>query len=117
MVLYLVNHLRKLVHASPVRGRETAPLVSIDRAEVAVLIGPFVPNGISVVFEIFDVGVTADEPQKLVDNGFEMNFLGCQERKALAQVETHLIAEHALGADSGAVCLDRAVFHYVAEKV
>ena len=84
--------------------------MAIDRTEVTVFIGPLVPDRDSVVLEILDIGVACNEPQKLVDYRFEVHFLGGEQRKALAQVETHLVAEHALRAGAGAVALHCSVF-------
>jgi hypothetical protein len=42
---------------------------------------------------------------------------GGDQRKALAQVEAHLMAEHAVGAGAGAVALEGAVFAHMAHQV
>jgi hypothetical protein len=63
-----------------------------------------------MVLEIFHVCVSRDEPQKLIDDRFQMDFLGSQERESLAEVIAHLIAEHALRAGTGAVRLHGSVF-------
>ena len=91
--------------------------MAIDRAEVTVLVGPLVPDGDTVILEVLDVGVAGDEPEKLVDDGFEVNFLGGQKRETLGEVEAHLVAEDAFGAYSGAVVLDHAGLHYVTQKI
>ena len=43
--------------ASPI-----APLRAIDAAEVAVFIGPFVPDRDAVLVQVTNVGVTAQKP-------------------------------------------------------
>jgi hypothetical protein len=43
------------------------------------------------------------------------HFLGCQERKAVVEVESHLMTEYAFGAYSGAVMFHDAVVHYMAQ--
>jgi len=50
-------------------------LPAIDRTEVAVLVGPVVPDRDAVLIEIFDVGVAAQKPQQFVDDGFDMQLL------------------------------------------
>ena len=112
-----VDHLRELVDGTAVGGRPAAPLVAVHRPQVAVLICPLVPDGDSVVLEILDVGIAGDEPEKLVDDGLQVHLLGSEEREAFAQVETHLVAEHALRADPRAVFLDDALAADAPEQV
>jgi hypothetical protein len=57
----------------------------------------------AVVHQIFDVGVAPQKPQQFVDNPLEEHLFGRQQRKALRQVETHLVAEDPLGPGSRAV--------------
>ena len=112
-----VHYIRELVDRASVRSRPAAPLMTVDRAEVAVFVRPFVPDGYAVVLEVLDVGIACDEPQELMDYGFEVDFLRGEEGEAFAEVEAHLIAEHALGAGTGAVRLHDAVFTDVAKEV
>ena len=91
--------------------------MAIDRTEVTVLVGPLVPDGDTVILEVLDVGVTGDEPDKLVDDGFEVNFLGREKRETFGEVEAHLVAEDAFGAYTGAVVLDNSSLHYMAQKI
>ena len=84
-------------------------MLAVDRAEIAVLVGPFVPDGDTVLVEIFDVGVAAQEPEQFVDDRFQVQLLGGEQRKALGKIEAHLMAEDREGADAGAVALLHAV--------
>ena len=106
-----VDDIGDLVDASPIRRRPGAPLRSIDRAEIAVGVGPFVPDRNAVVFEIFDVGVAFEEPQQFVDDRFQRQLLGGQHRKAGRQIEAHLVAEDRQRPGAGAV----GFLHAVAE--
>ena len=117
IVLDHIHHLCELVDGSAVGCRPGAPLVAIDRAKVTVLVGPFVPDGDPVILEVLDVGVAGDEPQKFINDRFQVNFLGGQKRESFGEVEAHLVAEDALGAYAGAVVLDHAVGHYVTQKI
>src|SRR5262245_23436856 len=83
--------------------------MAIDRAEVAALVGPFVPDGDAVIVEIFDVGVASQEPEQLVDDRLHVQLLGRDQRKALGEVEAHLMAEHRQRAGAGAIALLRPV--------
>ena len=75
--------------------------MTVNRPQVAVFIGPLIPDGHFVVVEIFNIGIAGDKPQKFVDNGAQVDFLGCEKGESFTQVEAHLIAEYALGAHTG----------------
>ena len=46
-----------------------------------------------------------------------MEFLCGQQRKAVGEVEAHLVSEHAFRAGAGAVAFHCAVLLYVAEQI
>lgn len=46
-----------------------------------------------------------------------MQFLGGHHRKPILQIETHLVAEHRLGAGAGAIGLLRAMFIDMAHEI
>ncbi|MNE71748.1 hypothetical protein D3C80_1676470 [compost metagenome] len=48
-----------------------------------------------------------------MNNGFQMNALGRNQRKAFAQIKAELTPEHGNGACSGAVAFGRAVIQYI----
>ena len=66
-----------------------------------------------MLLEILDIGVSSDEPEKFVNNRFEMDFFSRQERKSFRKVKPHLIAEDALRSDAGAVFLHHSVLSYM----
>ena len=70
-----VDHVADLVDGLAVLRRPGAPLLAVDRAEIAALVGPFVPDAHAVLLQIFDVGVAGQEPQQFVDDRFECSFL------------------------------------------
>ena len=61
-----------------------------------------------MLVEIADVRLAAEEPQQLVDDRLEVQLLGRHQRKAVGQVEPHLVAEDAPRAGAGAVALGDA---------
>ena len=77
--------------------------MAIDRPEFAVGIGPFIPDRDTVVAQIGDIGRARQKPQQLVDDRFEMQLLGGDQRKSLRKVEAHLPAEDRSGAGAGAI--------------
>ena len=91
--------------------------MAVDRAEIAALVGPFVPDADAVLLQIFDVGVAGQEPEQLVDDRFQVQLLGGDQRKAVGEIEAHLMAEHRQRAGAGAVALLHAVGEDVLHQV
>ncbi len=116
VVFDLLDEVRDLVGGAA-GLREAAPLVAIDGAKVAVFVGPFVPNADAVVFEVFDIGVTIEEPQEFVNDGFEVQLFGGDKREAFAQVIAALHAEVRNRPRSGAIIAWNALFHHGFECV
>src|SRR5690606_22933755 len=76
-----------------------------DRAEVAVLVGPLVPDRDAVVAQVLRVRVAADEPQQLGHDALEVDLLGGDDGEPLSQVEPHLVPEDTARSGAGAVTL------------
>ena len=91
--------------------------MAVDRAEVAEVVGPLVPDRDAALLQPAHVGVAAQEPQQLADDRAQVQPLGRDDREALGQVEAHLVAEHAAGAGAGAVGLVGTGGHDVVEQV
>ena len=53
---------------SPLSFFPRTPLLSINRTEVAVFVGPFVPDPDFVFLEIADVGLSFEKPEELVND-------------------------------------------------
>src|SRR3989442_1075424 len=85
--------------------------------EFAALVGPFVPDRDAALLEPFHVGVAAQEPQQLVDDGFEVQLFRRQEREALVQREAQLPAEQRERAGAGAVGLARAMVEHLRQQI
>src|SRR5262249_40034940 len=90
---------RHLVDGPTVRPRPRTPLPAVHRPEVAMFIGPFVPDRHPMIVEILDIGIAGEEPEQLVDDRLEVELLGRRQRKAQAEVESHLFPEYRQGAD------------------
>ena len=67
--LDLLDDVRELIDGATVRRGQAAPLLAVNRAELAVLIGPLVPDADAVLAQVADVGVALEEPQQLVNDG------------------------------------------------
>ncbi len=111
------DRLVDLIHGAPVPGRPRTPLGAVDRAEIAVLVGPLVPDRHAVVVEIRDVGVACEKPQQLVDDRLQMELLRRHEREAAAQIETHLVPENRQRAGPCTIVLARPVIPHVTHHV
>ena len=103
VALECVHDLCDLIDMAATRFGPAAPLHAIDRAEVTILARPFVPDRAAALLQPFDVAPALQKPQQLDDDGLEKDLFGGDERKALAQVKSHLVAEDAAGAGAGAV--------------
>src|SRR6185503_1737866 len=106
-----------LVDFPPIGRAPVAPLVAVDRAELALVVGPFVPDRDAALLQPFHVGVAAQEPEQLVGDRLEVQLLGGEQGEAVAQVEAQLAAEHRQRAGAGAVGLARAARKHFAQQV
>ena len=100
-----------------VRRRPRAPLAAVDRAELAVLVGPLVPDRDAALLEPADVRVAAHEPQELAHDRMEVHLLRRHEREPAAQVEPHLVAEHAQRAGARPVVLAGSLVEYPLKEI
>ncbi len=112
-----VHEAGDLVDGRAVLGLPGAPLLSVDGAELAVFVGPFVPDADAVFLEVGDVGVAFEEPEELVDDGAEVELFGGEAGEAVTKVEAGLAAEDREGAGAGAVGAFFAVLKDVPEEV
>ena len=113
----LLDNVGDLVDMPAIGGGPGAPLVAVYGAEVAVFVGPFVPDGDVVFFQVADVGVAFEKPKELVDDGAQVELFGGEQGEALGEVEAHLVAEYGTGAGAGAVGLVGAVAEDVLHEV
>ena len=117
IALDLVHDLRDLVDMPAVGRRPATPLASVYGTQIAVGVGPFVPDRHAVLAQVGDVRIAAQEPQQLVDDRPQVQPLGRQHGEALAQVEAHLVAERADRARTGPVAFHRTVRLDMSEQV
>ena len=101
--LDLIDDLRNLVNRFPIGSAPGTPLGSVDRAEIALLVGPLIPNRDAVLFEVANVGLAREKPKQFVDDRFQVQLLGRDAGKTLVEREPHLIAEDADRPRSGPI--------------
>ena len=109
IVFELFNERGDLVNMRATRRLPTAPLLAINRPQIAVCIGPLIPNRDAVLFQIGDICIAGQKPEQLVNDGLQVQFLGRQNRKTVTQIKSHLMAEHRQSAGAGAVVALHAV--------
>src|SRR6202042_3481928 len=86
----LVYHPGDLIVCSPIRSLPRAPLFAVDRAEIAIRVGPLVPDGNAMRLEIGDIGVASQEPDELAQDRLDVQLFSGDERKAKGQIEAKL---------------------------
>src|SRR6185295_20308882 len=94
-----------------------APLGAVNAAEVALLVGPFIPDAHAVVVQIFDIGITAKEPQKLINDRLEMKFFRSEQWESFRQGKTGLRAENAICAGSSAIGFKFSLIENKAQQI
>jgi len=109
---FIQNPLDLVDHAA-IGGGPAAPLFTIDGSEVAILVGPVVPDGNAIVLEIADIGVALQEPEQFDNDRTQVQLLGRDHRETVSQIKAHLAPEHGPCAGSRAICAFEAVFENV----
>ena len=104
-MLQLVDDILYLVNDTAIVVGPGAPLVTVDGTQLAVLVGPLVPDAHAVFLQILHVGIAVEEPQQLVDDRLQVQFLRRQQRKTVLHVVTTLCAKNAQGAGTCTVTL------------
>jgi hypothetical protein len=108
---------RRIRSTAAVGRAPGAPLHAVHRAELAVGVGPLVPDRHAVLAQVAHIGLAAQEPQQLVDDRLEVQLLGGDQREAGGEVEAHLPAERGERAGAGAVGPAGTVLEHVAHEV
>src|ERR1043165_6903255 len=72
ILMDLLDDFIDLIDGTAIGRSPIAPLSAIDTPEIALRVGPFVPNGHAVLVKIFDVGIAAEKPEQFVDDRFKM---------------------------------------------
>src|SRR5438093_5891971 len=101
-----VDDLVDLVDRTAVGGPPVAPLRPVNAAQIALLVRPLMPDRDAVLVQVFDVRVAAQEPEQFMDDRFEMELFGGEQRKTAGEREAGLSAENGAGARARAVGLE-----------
>ena len=111
------DHGLELVDRPSVRRGPRAPLDTVDRAEIAVRVGPLVPDRDPVLLQPADVRVAADEPQELADHRPHVHLLRGHQREAVLEIEPQLVPEDAQRPGAGPVVLAGALVEHALQEV
>src|SRR6266576_3452015 len=93
------------------------PLLAVNRPQVAVLVGPFVPDGHLIFLQVTNVSLTAKEPQQFVDDRAQMQLLRREQREIILQGKARLRAEDGIRAGTRAVGLELSVLQNVSQQL
>ena len=88
-------------------------ITSYNVCYTKLLRGPLIPDAHSVLLQIGNIGFPFQEPQQFVNNRFQVQLFGGQQRKTILQIETHLVTKNALGTCAGAVGSQLSMVQYV----
>ena len=105
----LGEHFGDLVDDAAIRLLPAPPLMTVNRPQLTLLVGPLIPDRDAVVPEVFDVGIAGEKPDQLVDDRFQMQLLGRDQRKPIREVEAQLRTEQRERAGAGPVLLGNAL--------
>ena len=103
IVLNLVDDIGNLVDVSAVVVGPAAPLIAVDMSEVAIGVGPFVPDADASFLQPLGVGIAAQEPKEFVDDTLQVELFSGEEGESVVEVKAHLIAKHADGSRASTV--------------
>ena len=112
-----LEHIRNLVDGPPIWRLPRAPLLAVNGPEIAIGVGPFVPDADAILLQVADIGIATQKPEKFVDDGSPVQLLGRDERKPRAKIEPHLMAEDGACSGSGAVGFRLALAEDFAKEI
>ena len=92
----------------PVRVGKTAPIPAISGIEIAVFVGPSIPD-FGVLSEVADVVFTGEIPKQFVEQGTPHNFFGGEEWETIGEINPVMCSEISDGFNAGAARFARAV--------
>ena len=72
VVLDRLYRFADLVDESAVVVGPRTPLIAVDMTQITVFVRPFVPDAYTVFLQVFRVRIALQEPEQLVDDGFQM---------------------------------------------
>ena len=102
-MLDVIHRLLDLVDDRPVSGRPGAPLRAVNRPQIAILVGPLIPDADTIFLQIGGIGIAIEEPEQLVNDGAQVALLGSHQRETFRQIEAHLMAEQGDSTGAGTV--------------
>ena len=112
----LLERHADLIDAASVGRQPCAPLLAVDRPQLAALIGPLIPDGDALIVQPGDVGVAPEKPEQLADDRAQVDPLRGDQRESLRQIEAQLLAEERQRAGARAVTFVRAAFQDAAHQ-
>ena len=91
------DHVAHLIDCRTVPAWPGAPLGTVDGSEIAIRVGPVVPDPDPVFLQVADIGVAGKKPQKFMDDRLHMQFFRRQEREPGGQDQTASGGQRSIG--------------------
>jgi hypothetical protein len=89
-----LDELSDLIDGFPILADPGSPLRPVHWTQIASIGSPIIPNGHTVLFQIFGVRSAPQEPEQLMHYRLDVQLLGCKERESLRQIVTVHAAKH-----------------------
>ena len=115
--LQCFHEIGNLIDVLSIGRGPTSPLHPIHGPQISIFLGPFVPDGDPALLKPQVAARTTQEPQQLLNDRSQVDFLGGHQGKPLVQIKAHLVAKNTARARTSAVFLVHPVGEHMAHKV
>ena len=68
VILNLLDNLSDLINMAAIGGWPATPLRPVHRPEVSFFVGPLIPDGYAVFFQVADISITTQKPEQLMND-------------------------------------------------
>jgi hypothetical protein len=103
LCLQAVDELGDLVDGTAVRRRPAPPLITIHRSQLALFVGPLIPDGHAMILQVLHVAIALQKPEQFIDDRAQVQLFGRHRRETGRQIEAHLIAKNTQRPRSSAI--------------
>src|SRR4051794_35469325 len=107
----------QLINRASINGSPITPLRPIDSPKIASFIRPFIPDRNAVIVEVFYIRLPTQKPEQLVNDGFDVQLFGRQQRKPIVERKSGLSAKNRIGSCAGPVRARLSFIEHEPQKV
>ena len=112
----LLDDLTDLIYVPSIGFRPGTPLITVNGAQVSLLVGPFIPDADSMLVEVLDLCASGKKPQQFINHRAKMYLFGGEQGKPFLEIKPHLVSEDTESSGAGAVVLLDAMIEDVLEQ-